>query len=98
MEVATLQLFRDVYYSDTVGRRAIDRPVHLRANVYFVLGDNSPVSQDSRSWNNQTVLTHDLLLGKPLVVHLPSRKKKIRIGELETEIRIPELSRMRYIH
>jgi hypothetical protein len=98
VEVGALQLFRDVYYSDTAGRRAIDRPVQLRANEYFVLGDNSPVSQDSRSWANQTVLTHELLLGKPLFVHLPSRKKKIRLGGLETEIRIPELSRMRYIH
>jgi hypothetical protein len=44
------------------------------------------------------VLTKELFLGKPLVVHLPSRKKRIQIGGWQTEIRIPEFSRMRYIH
>jgi signal peptidase I len=97
VEVGSLQLFRDVYYSDDVGRRAIDSPSQLKSNEYFVLGDNSPVSKDSRSWTDETVLTGDLLLGKPLVVHLPSRKQRIRIAGWETEIRIPEFSRMRYI-
>ena len=98
VEIDSLKLFRDVYYSDDVGRRAIDGPAQLKSNEYFVLGDNSPVSKDSRSWTDKTVLTNELLLGKPLVVHLPSRKKRIRIGGWQTEIRIPEFSRMRYIH
>jgi signal peptidase I len=98
VEIASLRLFRDVYYSDDVGRRAIDRPTRLKPYEYFVLGDNSPISKDSRSWTDKTLLTGELLLGKPLVVHLPSRKKRIRIGGWETEIRIPEFSRIRYIH
>ncbi len=98
VEINSLKLFRDVYYSDDVGRRAIDGPAQLKSNEYFVLGDNSPVSKDSRSWTETTVLTNELLLGKPLVVHLPSRKKRIQIGGWQTEIRIPEFSRMRYIH
>jgi signal peptidase I len=98
VEVASLKLFRDVYYTDDVGRRAIDGAAQLKANEYFVLGDNSPVSKDSRSWTNATVLTSDMLLGKPLVVHLPSRKKRFQIGSWQTEIRIPEISRIRYIH
>lgn len=98
VEISSLKLFRDVYYTDDVGRRAIDQPVQLKANQYFVLGDNSPVSKDSRSWSGRTHLTNGMFLGKPLVVHLPSRKQRIRIGGWQTEIRIPEISRIRYIH
>ena len=97
VEVSGLKLFRDVYYTDDTGRRGVDAPLHLDANEYFVLGDNSPVSKDSRSWSEQTRLTSEMFLGKPLVVHLPSRKQQFRIGRWQTEIRIPELSRIRYI-
>jgi signal peptidase I len=98
VEVSSLKLFRDVYYTDDVGRRAIDGAAQLKSNEYFVLGDNSPVSKDSRSWTNATVLTGEMLLGKPLVVHLPSRKRRFHFGSWQTEIRIPEVSRIRYIH
>ena len=98
VEVSELRLFRDVYYTDDMGPRGVAEPVSLRTNEYFVLGDNSPVSKDSRSWTNNTVLTGELLLGKPLFVHLPSANKKVRFAGKEFEIRIPEFSRMRYIH
>ncbi len=98
VEVSSLRLFRDVYYSDDIGHHAIEAPVQLQSNQYFVLGDNSPVSKDSRSWSSTTVLTDDMFLGKPLAVHLPSRNRRIRVGNWQTEIRIPEFSRMRYIH
>jgi signal peptidase I len=97
-EVSALKLYRDVYYTDDVGRRAVDAPVQLKGNEYFVLGDNSPVSKDSRSWSDKIALTNDMFLGKPLVVHLPSRKQRIRVGGWQREIRIPEFSRIRYIH
>jgi hypothetical protein len=87
-----------VYYTDDPGRRAVDAPVELKSNEYFVLGDNSPVSKDSRSWAERVVLTNEMLLGKPLVVHLPSRKQRLQLGGWQTEIRIPEFSRMRYIY
>jgi hypothetical protein len=97
-EVSSLKLFRDVYYTDDSGRRAVDAPLQLKPNEYFVLGDNSPVSKDSRSWSDRVLLTGEMFLGKPLVVHLPSRKQQIRLGDWRTEIRIPEFSRIRYIH
>jgi signal peptidase I len=96
--VRSLKLFRDVYYTDDSGRVAVDAPLTLKSTEYFVLGDNSPVSKDSRSWSDRTRLTHEMFLGKPLVVHLPSRNQRIRVGSWQTEIRIPELSRIRYIH
>jgi len=98
VEVSSLKLYRDVYYTDEVGRRAVDGPLQLKPDEYFVLGDNSPVSKDSRSWSQSTVLTGEMLLGKPLAVHLPSKKRKVQIGGWQTEIRIPEISRIRYIH
>jgi signal peptidase I len=97
-EVSALKLFRDVYYTDDSGRRAVDAPAHLTADEYFVLGDNSPVSKDSRGWTESTALTNDMFLGKPLIVHLPSRKQRFRVGSWQREIRIPEFSRIRYIH
>jgi signal peptidase I len=97
-EVSRLKLFRDVYYTDDSGRRAVDGPVQLGDDEYFVLGDNSPVSKDSRGWLESMSLRDDMFLGKPLIVHLPSRKQRIRVGRWQTEIRIPEFSRIRYIH
>lgn len=97
VEVDHLKLFRDVYYTSGDGRRFAGRPQRLRDDEFFVLGDNSPVSRDSRSWGAETVLEADMFLGKPLIVHLPSRKTRLRVGGWQGEIRIPELSRIRYI-
>ncbi|MBI3862915.1 MAG: signal peptidase I [Planctomycetia bacterium] len=98
VDIDAIKLYRDVYYTSDLGRRGTAGPVQLLDNEFFVLGDNSPVSKDSRSWSGKAVLTGDLLVGKPLVVHVPSRKQRIRIGGLQQEIRIPEFSQMRYIH
>jgi signal peptidase I len=97
-EVGSLKLFRDVYYTDDAGRRAADAPVQLNSNEYFVLGDNSPVSKDSRGWSANTTLTDEMFLGKPVLVQYPSRNRRIQVGRWQTEIRIPEFSKIRYIH
>jgi hypothetical protein len=39
-----------------------------------------------------------MIVGKPFLVHLPSRMKTVQIGGWEGAIRVPEFSRIRYIH
>ncbi len=90
--VDSLQLFRDVYYTS----KGDEKPFTLKNDELYVLGDNSPVSLDSRRWKNGAVPIR-LLLGKPFVVHLPSRQMKIRIGDSIRHIRIPDFPRIRYI-
>ncbi|NOX56780.1 MAG: signal peptidase I [Planctomycetes bacterium] len=96
VRIERLRLYRDVYYTAGESRRAVDRPYQLGPDQYFFLGDNSPVSLDSRSWSNARV-TRQMFVGKPLVLHLPSRPAKIRIGRYVGHIRIPDFTRIRYI-
>jgi signal peptidase I len=96
VRISGLQVFRDIYYTRGQGRNAIDRPIHLAGDEYFVLGDNSPVSNDGRSWVDGAV-RESQLIGKPLVVHLPSRPGEFTLFGHTRYIRIPDFSRMRYI-
>lgn len=94
--VAELKLFRDVHYTSSENGHATARPLKLGADEFFVLGDNSPVSLDSRGWKSPAVPRH-LLVGRPLVVHLPSRPGRIEVGAWQRTLRIPDFSRMRCI-
>ena len=96
MYVRSLKLFRDVYYTSQKARNGVEHPYRLGPDEYFVLGDNSPISSDSRVWRHGGVSAR-LLLGKPFVVHLPSRPGKIRIGDSVGYIRVPDFARIRYI-
>ena len=94
--ITSLKVYRDIHYTRGQGRNGVDRPIRLAANEYFVLGDNSPVSNDGRSWPEGAV-KESQLIGKPLVVHLPSREGEFTIGGHTRYIRIPDFRRMRYI-
>jgi signal peptidase I len=96
VRVSGLKVFRDIFYTRGHGRNAVDRPLHLGADEYFVLGDNSPISNDGRSWVDGAV-RESQLIGKPLVVHLPSRPGEFTLFGHTRYIRIPDFSRMRYI-
>jgi signal peptidase I len=97
VEVSWLRVYRDIYYTRGQGRNAVDRPIELGPDEFFVLGDNSPVSNDGRSWP-QGAIKRSQLIGKPLVVHLPSRPGRVSLGGYTRYIRIPDFSRIRYIH
>ncbi len=96
VRVAELIVYRDVYYTGTRSRNAIQNPYQLGEHQLFVLGDNSPVSHDSRRWNNGAVDT-SLLIGKPFIVHLPSRPGRLRLGAYETQLRLPDFERIQRI-
>ncbi|MBN1853901.1 MAG: signal peptidase I [Pirellulales bacterium] len=68
IQISDLELWRDVYYIwpiDSSMSKA-RQPWHLGPAEYCVLGDNSPISADSRTWPGGPVLPRKLFLGKPL--------------------------------
>lgn len=94
--VRELKIFRDIHYLSEPGQHACDAPLALGNDDFFFLGDNSPVSLDSRGWKSPTV-PRRLLVGRPLCVHLPSRPARIRFGESSTLLRLPDFEHMRWI-
>lgn len=69
--VHNFRLYRDIHYVEA-GGHGLGPPVRLGAREYFVLGDNSPDSDDSRFWENPGVAETNLL-GRPFLVHAPGR-------------------------
>lgn len=91
-----LRVYRDVYYANAAALPRTNTngvSVTLGADEYYVLGDNSPISLDSRNWKNTPGVSHKLLLGKPLVSHWPSRI--VNVGG--RDFQVPDIGRIRYI-
>tara|TARA_R110002072_G_scaffold13481_3_gene57015 strand:- start:91955 stop:93898 length:1944 start_codon:yes stop_codon:yes gene_type:complete len=96
VSVSSVKLYRDVHYTTDNQRHATERPLKLGSDEFFFLGDNSPVSLDSRGWVSP-VVPRRLLVGRPLVVHLPSQPGRIKIGSTVKYIRLPDFSKIRCI-
>lgn len=96
VSVQSVTLYRDVHYTTENHRHATERPLTLGEDEFFFLGDNSPVSLDSRGWADP-VVPRRLLVGRPLVVHLPSHPGRVRIGSTVKYIRLPDFSKIRCI-
>jgi len=84
VEVRRVRVYRDLYYTGSLAlgpRRpfAVDVPYVLGPYDYFVLGDNSPVSNDSRFWESSPVVKGDRFLGKPFLVHLPGQVCALKV-------------------
>jgi len=101
LEVKDSRLFRDIYYTGELSSgvrkpTGVDEPFALRDDEYFVLGDNSPVSNDSRFWDDRPVVRRSRFLGKPFLVHLPGQAYGVRIFGHELGW-IPDFREIRYI-
>jgi signal peptidase I len=96
VEIEDLKVYRDTYYGRPPGpkaRWAFEKPVRLRNDEYFVLGDNSLVSEDSRNWPAGPGVPSRLLLGKPFLVHLSGRRIRLLGGRFQ----VPDPRQIRYI-
>lgn len=101
-ELRHVDLSRDIYYTDprkaygngpaTPHTWGVGEPFVLHENEYFVLGDNSAFSDDSRLWAASPVVHRRMLIGKPLVVHLP-----YRVSDTIPGFQVPDFGRIRYI-
>jgi len=90
LTLSHIAIFRDIHYTAAKHangpkhRRAIDKPFTLEEDEFFVLGDNSPNSEDGRLWTRQGlankglspyrtgIVPRDYLVGKALCVYWPS--------------------------
>jgi len=101
-----LRIDRDVYYTHRAysQRAYADHPFVLRSDEYFVLGDNSPDSHDSREWTEVghhlpkgyrpgTVLANQIV-GQAAFVYLPGLLPLDGTGRCP----LPDLGRVRFVH
>lgn len=113
MSVSHVSLFRDTHYTSMNGssgqkptRASEGNPFSLGPDDFFVLGDNSPNSADSRLWthkgrgNNESffrkgVVPREYLVGKALFVYWPSGFKPFMRSRFAL---IPNIGRMRFVY
>jgi len=90
LTLSHIAIFRDIHYTSVnfygrkPGRATQGNPFVLRDNEFFVLGDNSPNSEDGRWWAQPDkatkgclppragIVPRDYLVGKALFVYWPS--------------------------
>jgi len=105
-----INLFRDVHYTNAansdIGAGTEGNPFTLADDEFFVLGDNSPQSHDSRFWDTpeplpngklyrRHVVPRDYLIGRAFFVYWPAG------FHLHPALRfalIPNIGDMRFIH
>jgi signal peptidase I len=96
--VSNIRLSRDIHYTQAGSNGVRGQAVQLGAGQYFVLGDNSPNSEDSRYWPNHGVVPEGCLVGKPFLVHLPDRFSRWQGFGRQWEFHGPDWERIRWIH
>ena len=109
LTLSHIAIFRDIHYTEPrpSSRATMDSPFILDEDEFFVLGDNSPNSEDGRLWNRRGrankglsdyrmgVVPRDYLVGKALFVYWPSGFKPF--AEFPFGI-VPNVGRMRFIY
>lgn len=113
LAISHIAIYKDIYYTsskrgngESDGRATEGRPFTLGKDEFFVLGDNSPNSEDGRWWdqpgkgNNGItyragVVPRDYLVGKALFVYWPSGFKPFKGFPIGI---IPNVGKMRFIY
>ena len=95
--ISNLQMYRDVYYTPGRRKNAVVSTCEIPPDSYFVQGDNSPVSADSRSWDKPFV-PHNLLVGKAIYRALALTTWTHETGgDGKFQSALPDFSRIGYI-
>ena len=112
LTLSHIAISRDIHYTEAKfanspksGRAIEGNPITLRKDEFFVLGDNSPNSEDCRWWgrpgvgNNgrlyrQGIVPREYLVGKALFVYWPSGFRPFAKSRFAV---IPNIGRMRLI-
>jgi hypothetical protein len=110
MALSHVAVLRDIHYTSgrpNGGARATNgEPFPLEDDEFFVLGDNSPNSQDARLWNSPGkanngiyyrpgVVPRDYLVGKALFVYWPSGFRPFDKFPIAA---VPNVGKMRFIY
>jgi len=106
--LSKIKLFRDTHYTNsngaTNGRATEGHPFTLGDDEFFVCGDNSPLSHDSRFWSEEGVgldrtygagvVPRDYLIGRAFFVYWPGG---YTINDKNRLAVIPNVGNMRFI-
>ena len=104
-----IAIFRDIHYTktDAPNRASEGNPIPLEKDEFFVLGDNSPNSEDARLWNKkgmgingqrvyrEGIVPRDYLVGRALFVYWPSGFRPFARFPFAV---IPNVGQMRFIY
>jgi signal peptidase I len=88
VSVSNLELWRDTYYTNSPDKKTFT--LYVQPGHYLCLGDNSPQSSDSRSWDRQDrhdnkggLVPERLMLGRALLVYWPFWPANNRAGTIK---------------
>ncbi len=112
LELSHVAVFRDIHYtersahSNSPGRATEGNALQLEADQFFVLGDNSPRSEDGRWWSRpgkgnygrtypEGIVPRDYLVGKALFVYWPAGFRPFVNSRFAI---VPNVGQMRFIY
>jgi signal peptidase I len=99
--VKNLILYRDVHYRSD-GPNGTRLPYQLGPNEYFMLGDNSANSADSRVWTKPKTgaaagVPERDFIGKPFLIHQPLRLGRLRVNGRDRTFQTVDWSRVKWV-